>query len=326
MSADGLRVAVIGCGGMGRGHLRAYRASGIAPVALVDIDSDQAERAAGEFGGTVYADYHRMLEAEHCDAVSVCTPPAFHTDPCLAALAAGAAVLCEKPMAVTNEDCERLVAAAGESGRPLAVGFCHRYQPHVQRLKELAAGGRLGTVLMFHNRFAGHLKNVERTWFSRPEIAGGGALFDTCVHSVDLFRHLTGDVTAVRALTATTATDLGPALEVEDTAVLTLRSQKGVLGVIEASWRNPPGDWTVTLYGTAGSATVNYTTNQLTVRNADGEESLEEVEDGSRVAGEVRDFLARVRGEPTPLLAMAADGAEATRILLAGYDSAREGD
>jgi predicted dehydrogenase len=169
-------------------------------------------------------------------------------------------------MATTIEACESMIATAERTSALLSVGFCHRFQPHVERLKEIVAEGTLGKVLAYRNRFAGHLSQVENTWFSNPAIAGGGVLFDTLVHSVDLFRFVIGEPVQVQAVLSTSANDLGPALEVEDTAIVTLRTSEGTLGSLEASWRTPPGEWIVTLYGTAGTATIDYAADELRVQ------------------------------------------------------------
>jgi predicted dehydrogenase len=320
----GVRVGVIGCGGIGRTHLDAYRANGVQPVALADANAETLERAAAEYGGRPYADGRAMLDAERLDAVSICTPPALHRPMAIAALGAGAAVLCEKPMATTIEDCEAMAAEARHAGKLLTVGFCHRFQPHVERLREMIEGGELGTTLMFRNRFAGHLAGVEQTWFARPDVAGGGVMFDTCVHSVDLFRHLVGEPDEVKAIVSTTATPLGPALEVEDTAIISLRTLAGVLGVIEASWRTPPGEWTVTVYGTAGAATIDYGAGELRVRTVEQPEwQVVDVPPGDRFEREIADFLRCVREGATPRVS-AEDGVAATRILVAAYASASE--
>jgi UDP-N-acetylglucosamine 3-dehydrogenase len=321
-ASNDLRIGIVGCGGIGRTHLQAYRALGVAPVALADPFDAPLRAAVDEYGGTPYADYADMFGQERLDAVSVCTPPALHQPITEAALAHGIAVLCEKPMATTVEACQAMIAAAEHSGTLLSVGFCHRFQPHVERLKEMVADGSLGTVRMFRNRFAGHLPNVENLWFSKPAVAGGGVLFDTSVHSVDLFRHLIGDPVQVQALMSTMASDLGPALEVEDTAIMSLRTADGALGVIEASWRTPPGEWFVTLYGTRGAATVDYGTDELRVRLAsDDTWRVVPVEPGNRFERELAHFLQCVRGLATPRVT-GADGLAATRILLQAYAAA----
>jgi len=319
-----LRIGIVGCGGIGRTHLNAYRANGITPAALVEPNPAALAAAVAEYGGTPYPDYRAMFAATQLDAISICTPPAAHREIAVAAAEAGCAILCEKPMATTVEDCEAMVAAAARARVVLTVGFCHRFQPEIERLRDMIRGDELGTVLMFRNRFAGHLRAVEQTWFARPEVAGGGVIFDTCVHSVDLFRYLIGDAASVQAISATTASALGPALAVEDSAIISLRTAGGVLGVIEASWRTPPGEWTVTVYGTGGTATMDYGTGELRLRSDGTEEwRVIAVPEGDRFVREVAHFLACVRGEATPRVT-GRDGVEATRILVGAYESAAQ--
>jgi predicted dehydrogenase len=318
-----VRIGVVGCGGIGRTHLQAYRALGAAPVALAEPNPAALAAAQAEYGGQPFADYREMLATTALDAISICTPPATHAEIAEAALAAGTAVLCEKPLATTVQACESMLAAAARAGRLLSVGFCHRFQPHIEQLHRLITDGTLGIVVMFRNRFAGHLQRVEQTWFARPEVAGGGVMFDTCVHSVDLFRHLVGEPVQVQAMMSTMESELGPALEVEDSAIISLRTEAGALGVIEASWRNPPGEWILAVYGTAGMATMDYGTNQLSVRLADDDSwRIIAVPDGDRFERELQHFLSCVQGLETPRVT-AADGLAATRILTAAYASAR---
>jgi predicted dehydrogenase len=316
------RVAVIGCGTIGRTHLEAYRASGVGPVALADADQAALDAATATYGGRGYLDYRDLILSGEVDAVSVCTPPASHREIVVAALEAGIAVLCEKPMATTVQDADAMAAVAARTGTLLTIGLCHRFQPHIERLRELAQEGELGTTLMFRNRFAGHLGGVEKTWFARPDVAGGGVIFDTCVHSVDLFRYLVGEPERVEALSATRETSLGPALPVEDTAIVILKAGCGTLGVIEASWRTPPGEWTVTLYGTKATATVDYNTGQLRVRRAgQADWQLVDVPPGNRFERQIASFLACLRGTGPPRVT-ADDGVAANRILAAAYASA----
>lgn len=318
-----LRVGVVGVGGIGRTHLRAYAEAGNPAVAVTDVDHERAKAAAAESGAAAYPDLTSMLEQAGLDAVSVCTPPAGHRPAALAALERRVAVLCEKPMGLSGSECAELTEAADRAGVVLTVGHCHRFQPQVEALREAVRTGMIGTVLTFRNRFSGLLAGVEATWFSDPAVAGGGVLMDTCVHSVDLFRYLVGEVAQVRALTATTATSLGPALPVEDTAILTLRSEAGVIGSIEASWRTRPGEATITLQGTDGVLHLDYATMVLTRTGSEGGDPERlAVTAGDRFTRQAVHFLDCVRAAATPRVS-AADGAAAIAILEAAYRSAQ---
>ncbi|HEY9293122.1 MAG TPA: Gfo/Idh/MocA family oxidoreductase [Microlunatus sp.] len=321
MSRPGPRVAVVGAGNIGRTHLNSYRQAGCAPIAIVDVNFEAARSVAQEGDLTPYRDINELLAEVDLDAISICTPPALHAEIAVPALRAGVAVLCEKPMAPTITDCRTMITAAESTGALLTIGFCHRFQPEIETIRNLVAQGRIGTLLSFRNRFSGPLDGVESLWFSRPEISGGGVLMDTCVHSVDLFRYLVGEVEQVQAVMASTATQRGPAVPVEDTAVLALQSVSGVLGVIEASWRTAPGEAVLTLSGSAGRLELDYATLQLTLYAEDGSASPIEVARGDRFVRQARHFLACVREAEKPRVT-ADDGLRAVEVLSRAYASA----
>jgi predicted dehydrogenase len=317
-----LRIGIIGCGGIGRTHFNAWSQAGYAPVALVDTVPGAAEALAGSSGAQAYTDIATFLAEANLDIVSICTPPSTHRELVVAALATGIHVLCEKPLAPTVADCEAMIAAASAANKLLSVGFCHRFQPHIETMKALIDGGAIGDVIMFRNRFAGHMPNVESKWFSDPALAGGGVMMDTSVHSVDLFRHLIGDAVSIQASAVTRTTELGPALRVEDTAVILLTSASGVIGTIEASWRTPPGEWVVTVYGTRGALTMDYDSMQLWQTDATGNRQQVAVADGDRFVNEVAHFAKCVTGQ-AQLRVTAADGLAATHILVTAAARAR---
>ncbi len=309
-----MRIGIVGCGGIGRTHMNAWLAAGHRPVAVCDSVASLAQTLAAQSDAAVYHDAATMYREAKLDIVSICTPPALHASLSIAALQHGIHVLCEKPLAITTDECHAMIAAAQQAERILSVGFCHRFQPHIEVMKAQIAAGLIGDVIMFRNRFIGHMPNPEQRWFSDPALAGGGVMVDTCVHSVDLFRHLIGDVAQVQASAVTRTTALGPALRVEDTAVITLVSETGVIGVIEASWRTPPGEWVVTINGTAGHLSMDYATMQLTHHDAQGNSVVLDVPDDDRFTREVAHMVDCVTGQATPRVTM-HDGLAACDIL-----------
>ena len=168
-----LKAAVVGTGGAARLHAAAYAAS--ANTRLVGIVSGEQTRAdglAGEFGCRGYVSLEQMLRVERPDVVSVATLEWDHEAPVLAALAAGAHVLCEKPMADTL--CcagARMVAAARRAGRNLAVNFNYRSVPSHRLLGELERGG-FGRPALFtaqtHAYLWPHMLDLLRYWFGDP--------------------------------------------------------------------------------------------------------------------------------------------------------------
>lgn len=315
-----LKIAVIGCGGMGAVHLNRWASvSGARVVAVCDADAALAYRVATEFGTEAHTDWKALIEDGGLDVVDICTPPNLHEAVAVAASEAGANVLCEKPLARTPEEARRMVAAAQERGKLLMVAFCHRFHPPLAFARELIENDDLGKVLMFRNRFSGQFAGVENRWFSDPDVAGGGALLDTAVHSIDLFRYLVGEAKQVHGWIAT----YNPNLRVEDSAIVTLVAETGSLGVIEASWATPGGRNVVELYGTAGACIVDYDTNRIHYKTADmAAWETKELEGPDRFQREIWHFADAVRGLQ-PLLVTGEDGLRANEIIQAIYDKAR---
>jgi predicted dehydrogenase len=315
------RVGAIGLGAIGRLHIATWNALEVQPAALADAVPATLEAAIAEHGAEGFDDGIALITSGTVDIVSICTPPLFHRELAIAAAESGVAVLCEKPLARTAEDAEAIVEAVERTGTLFTVGFCHRFEPAIERLKAMIDGGELGDVMTFRNRFAGLKADAHTTWFGNPKLSGGGVMADTSVHSIDLFRHLVGDAVDIHAMTSTRETEHGPALQVEDTSLLTLKTAEGALGVIEASWRTPPGEWTVTIYGTRGEAEFDYGTGVLQVKRP-GEPATEvEIEAGSRFEREFAHFIECWRGN-ADLRVTVRDGLAANRILDAAYASA----
>ena len=120
-----LRVGLVGCGVQGKAHLQSFRELGSTEiVGICDIDPARLEVAGQKFEFEhLYGDYRDMLEAQRFDLVSVCSMPVSHREIAVAALKAGAHVLCEKPMAMNRDEAQEMVRAAERAGRFVTVGF-----------------------------------------------------------------------------------------------------------------------------------------------------------------------------------------------------------
>jgi predicted dehydrogenase len=314
-----IRVAVVGCGGIGTVHLERWaQVSGVSLAAVCDADAGAAARAADTYGAASFADW-RDAVASDVDIVDVCTPPNRHAEVALGALDASKHVLCEKPLARTAAEARTIVDRAAARDRLLMTAFCHRFHPPILLAKELIDGGDLGRIVMFRNRFSGHFAGVEDRWFSNPEVAGGGALLDTAIHSIDLFRFLVGEVANADGRIAT----FNDRLSVEDSAVVVLAAESGAIGVVEASWATPGGRNVVEIYGTAGTCFVDYDSGQVSYRTLDmAFAETREVGGPDRFLREVSHFADAVRGL-VPLAVTGHDGLRANEIAEETYASAR---
>lgn len=251
-----LRIGVIGAGGIGGTHLRAYanHAASCEIVGIADVNQQNAREKAAQFGGEAFDDYQQMLNHAQLDAVSICTPPDMHLPIVQAAAQRRIAILCEKPPARTLAETQALIQACEQNGTMLQFAFCHRFHQPVQQAQKLIASGRLGDVVQIYNRFGFRFSRAGSSWFTEKEIAGGGILIDTLVHSIDLFHALAG--APIQAVSAQVSTSLP--IQVEDSASLLVATASGISGSLNCSWVTPVSEAEVRIYGTEGEAVIDY--------------------------------------------------------------------
>ncbi len=314
-----LRVAVIGAGGIAGTHLRAYAAEAqrCQIVGIADIDLDAARSRTEEYGGQAFTDGVMMLERLQPDAVSICTPPKYRIPYVEAAAKHGIAVLCEKPPARTLAETGAIVDAM--RGGILQFAFCHRFHRPLNAAQDLIRSGQLGELVQIENRFAFRFARAGVSWFTDAEIAGGGILIDTLVHSIDIFRALTGqEIEAAHAFLSSTLP-----IEVEDSASLLVRSSGGVLGTLNCSWVTPIGDSFVRIHGSQGQAVIDYNAAAgLRYQLADDADWTEtEFDAPDRFARQAAHFLNCVEGKSSPLV-NGEDGLAVMRVIESAYESA----
>jgi predicted dehydrogenase len=320
---DQRRIGIVGLGSAGRTHLAALKAVGVERISAADRNPRNRAWATQEHGVTCYADYTEMFEAQALDGLIVATPPRSHAELVSAALRKQMHVLCEKPMAVDMGDCNRIVSAASSSSKITTIGFCHRFEPAVKRLHELIRDGQLGELVLFRCTFAHNLEDGVRTWLFDRATSGGGVLADSGTHAIDLFRYLVGEVDGVACFTSRTRSSVARAQNVEDSAVLSLRSGE-CIGSIALCWRAAPWEGTVEAVGLDGRAVVHYGVSQgasLHLRRGASEWHEVPVTHADRFQLQIEHWLACLTGRQTPLVSV-QDGFEATRVLLQGYEAA----
>jgi phthalate 4,5-cis-dihydrodiol dehydrogenase len=172
-------------------------------VSGCDLNPDLRERFAQGSGATAYADLKALLGDDRVEAVYIATPHQFHRQHAVLALEAGKHVVVEKPMALSLEDCDAMIATADRHGRALIVGHTHSFDPAIERMSELLADERIGPVAMLvmltYTNFLYRPRRPEELDTSR----GGGIVFNQIPHQVDVARFLIdAPVTSVRAVTA----------------------------------------------------------------------------------------------------------------------------
>lgn len=278
-----IRVGIIGCGKIAQiRHIPEYAANPHAEVCgFYDINLARAEELAKKHGGKAYASYQELLADPEIDAVSVCAANHVHAEIAIAALKAGKHVLCEKPMAVTLEECQAMVSQARESGKYLMIGQNQRLAKAHMKAKELIEQGAIGKVLTFRTIF-GHggpetwsVDPGKNTWFFDKTKAAMGAMADLGIHKTDMIQYILG-TKIVRTQAVLTTLDkrdaTGGLIGVDDNAICIYQMENGVIGTMTASWTYYSAeDNTTVIYGTKGELRLyddpKYSVQQI---NADG--------------------------------------------------------
>ena len=201
---DALRVALIGYGFMGAAHSQAWRTAprvfdlprAIDMSVIVGRNADAVAESAEKWGWRESAtDWRDVVTRDDIDIVDIVTPGHSHDEIAIAALKAGKHVLCEKPLANSVADADRMVEAARGSGSVAMLGFTYRRVPALTRARDLIAAGRIGTVQQVRAAYRQDwLVDPEAplSWRLKKDEAGAGALGDIGGHAVDLVQFLTG--------------------------------------------------------------------------------------------------------------------------------------
>ena len=229
--------AVVGLG-IGTMHVRALRRlpDRFRVVAVCDPDPARCDPVVERIGADACA-FQDLLERDDVDVIHVCTPPALHLEQCLAALAAGKHVVCEKPLVASLHDVDQLVAAeAAAAGRLMPV-FQYRFGNGLQQVKALVDAGIAGrastsSVEVAWRRRADY---YAAPWRGRWATELGGVLLSQAVHALDMLTYVAGPVAKVFCRTTTRVNDI----EVEDCAAASLELADGSLATVTATLGSP---------------------------------------------------------------------------------------
>jgi predicted dehydrogenase len=285
MTNTPLRAGIVGLG-VGALHAKGFMRSPYTQlVALCDADADRLAARAAEYNVPAeqcFTDYRAMLAEAQLDVVSICLPNALHAEASIAALEAGAHVLCEKPLATTLSEALAMQQAAERNQRRLMVAYNHRYRADVAWIRQMLAHGALGEVYNVYAWWRREAGIPRSSWFSQKALSGGGALIDIGVHMLDMALWLLG-FPRVETVSGHTTSHFGKrglkswsnvrwsddiaakAFDVDDGAVGFLRCAGDLTMQLHASWaehRAPREDIIhLELNGTHGTAVlhiVNY--------------------------------------------------------------------
>ncbi len=327
--------AVVGLGKFALGHVvpafDEARSSRL--VGLVSGDRAKAEATAARQGIEPsrifsYADFDRIADDPQIQVVYIVLPNGLHAEFTERAFAAGKHVFCEKPMAPTSAECERMIEAGRKAGRKLMIAYRARFEPHnVEAIRRARSGeaGRIRYVTSDHGRHLDPSDPADQ-WRMSKALAGGGSLYDIGIYSLQAARYMTGEEPVEVFGRVDSPKDDPRFREIEDFCAFQLRFPSGALANLSSSYSTASVK-RIQALGSKASLIIDpgteYEGNRLTMLTESGRQEIK-VQESSQFAGEMDHFSRCVRdgGEP---LTPGEEGLRDVRIMEAIYASAREG-
>jgi myo-inositol 2-dehydrogenase/D-chiro-inositol 1-dehydrogenase len=329
MKDDVVGVALIGSGRMGsfHGETVSRRLTGARLVAVADPAPGAAQQLADSLGvDRAYADVTEVWADPQVDAVVIAAPARFHADLVVEAAAAGKAVFCEKPMALSLADADHVIDAARAADVVLQVGFNRRFAADWAATRSLLDAGQIGTPRL--------LRSVSRDpgGFDPAQIRPGTIFFETLIHDFDTLRFLNpgAEVVDVFAVADALVEPGWRERGLLDTAVVTVRFDNGAVGIAEACFEASYGyDVRGEVLGSGGMATLGDGRRTTVTFSGAAGRSIETIRGDQELfapayTGELAAFVDAVRTH-TPAAVTGEDARAALGIALAAAESARSG-
>lgn len=281
-----------------------------------------------------------MLQSDQIDIVAIATPSGAHMEPALAAARHGKHVICEKPLEISLERIDKMIAAHNKAGTRLGGIFNYRYNDAVRVLKSTVDSGRFGIISCAAVYVPWWRTNeyYKSSWRGTWKLDGGGALMNQSIHMVDMLQYMMGEVSSIHAFIETHA---HPGIEVEDTAVGILKFKNKSLGIIYGTTASFPGQFRrLEITGSKGTVIMEENSFKLWKFEEETQEDRSIIEKFGMIEGgggvsdpaaisfqpHARNFAAFINAVENNL-PFEIDGSEARKsveIILRMYDSARK--
>lgn len=337
-----LRFAIIGCGRISYKHVEALlrNRESAALVAVCDVVKANAETRKNEYEKAnvenqvkVYEDYKKMLEEEQIDIVTIATESGYHPEIAIYCMEKGKHVICEKPMALSIEDADKMIETSRKYNVKLAVCHQNRFNLPVEQLRGAIEENRFGKLI---NGTARILWNRNMSYYTQAPWRGtweldGGTLMNQCIHNIDLLQWmLGGEIDTVYSQCDTYLRDI----EGEDFGAIIIRFRNGAIGIVEGSACVYPKNLeeTLSIFGESGTVCIGgLAVNKIeTWRFADGRDNEEEIIKAQDVDPDTvygyghsplfADVINAVNNNTEPLI-NGEEGKKAMSIILAAYKS-----
>jgi myo-inositol 2-dehydrogenase/D-chiro-inositol 1-dehydrogenase len=339
---DNVRIAMLG---VAHPHADSWakawsRQSEATLVGVWDEDCAAAQKWAEKFGATAFRDLDELLDKKRIDAVGICSQNTYHCALTLKAAEHGLHILCEKPTAITLEQCDAMIAALNANQVRYMQAFPMRVDPANQIIKEMLDKGEIGRVRTVRKRhgigWAAEAKvPAHLSWFGDQELSGGGALLDEGIHAADFLIWMFGQPLSVRAVVDAT----NPRLKLEDNAIAIYEFKENIKAVLETSWTYQAATNSTEILGEAGSIIQQFNDCASTSINSESNFPIQVFSKRSAVPGwwyprvpttfmQIHEIVAQrfvadlVSGREFP--STIQNGRNALEMILATYRAAKE--
>jgi myo-inositol 2-dehydrogenase / D-chiro-inositol 1-dehydrogenase len=334
------KVAILGCGFIANIHMESY-AKFVPDSEVVAVYGRHIEKAK-DFAKThkiksYYSDLDQLLAESNCDVVDICIPNYAHYDACMKAAKAGKHVIVEKPIALTLEQADEMIAECKKVGKLLMYAEELCFAPKYERVRMLAENNAFGKLYMIKQ--AEKHSGPHSRWFYEKDLAGGGVMMDMGCHALAWFRWILGGNPKVKSVYASMATVMHDT-ECDDNTVTMVEFEGGVLAVAEDSWAKQGGmDDCIEVYGDKGVSYADlFRGNSALTYSLDGYDYAMEKAGSSKgwtftvyeeafnqgYPQELQHFIECVREGLTPKVT-GEDGRAVLEMIYAAYESAKTG-
>ena len=333
-----LKVAIIGCGRISHKHIEALIKNNkeAVIVSVCDIIEDKAierkkqyEDVIKESKVKVYTDYIKMLENEDIDVVAISTESGYHAKHAIDCLNKDKHVLIEKPMALSVEDADNIIALAKEKNKKVCISHQNRFNPPIQKLRRAIEEGRFGKII---NGTARILWTRDNNYYKQAPWRGtkaldGGTLMNQCIHNIDLLQWMMGsEVERIHAERDTYLRNI----EMEDFGAILMRFKNGAIGMVEGSACVYPKNLeeTLSIFGEKGTVVIGgLAVNEIKTWQFEDERDYDKEDESSEVDSVYgkghtplyKDFIDAINNNREPLVS-GEEGKKAMEIILRAYE------
>lgn len=295
---------------------------------MVDVaESSAAKELVHEADVPFFPSLDDLLREPGAEAIDICTPSGLHAEQAIQAMQAERHVLVEKPMALSRQDCDRMLAAQGGAGVKLGVVSQHRFDPSIQYLSRLIKEGDLGTLILGTALVPWHRTQAyyDQAPWRGTRAMDGGVFLNQAIHCVDLLLYFLGKAVSVSGYARTVT----HSMESEDLGVMSIEFESGALATLAATTAAfPERDPRIEIIGTDGSAVIEGDRLTYLSSRSGAQPYLKRSEDwlfSSSHAAQIADFLASIREDRAPVVDGIA-GRRAVEVIMAALESEEKGD